>query len=953
MSSTPPTPQEQLAIIKQLEEKLGKTIPKLNKAADEIEYKDVGYTLNENSNINGLSLYKCGIQNEHLRLIGGLSSLSVLYLSSNQISKIEGLEGLNSLSWLILWSNQISQIEGLEKLSSLSKLDLSSNQISKIEGLEGLNSLSKLDLESNQITDTTPIKDLIQKQREGGGPVLEVSSSTTLGDGKVTLGNNPLKTPPMEVVDQGTEAFLRWFEEATLTTRTVKVSLLGNTRVGKSNLVNCLNLQDQTDQEIQKTLKNFQSSNPSTDIIRIVPQNYSYQIKDNNAVKRNATVYFYDFGGQEHFHGTYNLFLGGGQEGGLVVLLATKKSENLPYCGTSAEPEEISLQDNQGRRYNTAQSLLHFPPSYWLAIIRKKFAQTCTTDPDVKSKLLVVQNQTALHPGDLKTVFHKHKYQMDLKKPNRFFDNWKRFRTDLQRLIQEDLEDRKVTPTYQGLLELIDGLEQETSDNQIGLEELYDKFWEEAGSELQKELAEEEARQKSFMDALVLLAMTGRIIFLDLDNIKSSDKERLRYLNQLPNTKVFFNPEQVTLKIAQILDWHRLVQEKKDQHLHTEIGTFCWNDIEHIPEVDDYLEILEKEKIVYTYQNTNQNTVYVAPQYLPHWTELTEGQKRPIENIKNTTREQDIETLFSDLIEPSFMVKLISSFLNNLPNASAYNNGFYYRNDQGFDIVVTKDGQQTPEDKARLTIYFKQGNHSVQELKNTKINTLKEIHAVAEKTKTRLLKNIETGELSLVVYIQKLENNISAEAIAEDIRRNRELAEEEVKIKEKLKKKWWQKISKSIWAIIVFVCMGGAGTAIVTLTNLPETISYNWNKAFANYSLACQQSCEIKHNDPAQNPAVIKIDSNTFKFDGKRIIFDATIENANGYILTKDKIHFAGLSDDQKKVDPMGNDNYTIYLNLNLHQNSDSQKLAIENFEPIELWFDKSLKITQSPFLVI
>ncbi len=76
-----------------------------------------------------------------------------------------------------------------------------------------LTSLSRLDLRSNQITDATPIKDLIQKQREVGGLVLEVSSSTSWEIGKATLGDNPLKTPPMEVVAQGTEAFLRWFEE--------------------------------------------------------------------------------------------------------------------------------------------------------------------------------------------------------------------------------------------------------------------------------------------------------------------------------------------------------------------------------------------------------------------------------------------------------------------------------------------------------------------------------------------------------------------------------------------------------------------------------------------------------------------------------------------------------------------------------------------------------------------
>jgi hypothetical protein len=45
------------------------------------------------------------------------------------------------------------------------------------------------------------------------GPILEVSSSFYGYPDKVTLGDNPLKNPPMEVVAGGTEDFLMWFEE--------------------------------------------------------------------------------------------------------------------------------------------------------------------------------------------------------------------------------------------------------------------------------------------------------------------------------------------------------------------------------------------------------------------------------------------------------------------------------------------------------------------------------------------------------------------------------------------------------------------------------------------------------------------------------------------------------------------------------------------------------------------
>ncbi len=91
----------------------------------------------------------------------------------------------------------------MQNLKRLVDLSLDKNQIKDISALQNLIKLKNPILWSNPIEDATPIKDLIQKQKEKGMKLL---------DTKTIFQNNPLKTPPIEVAEQGTEAFLQWFE---------------------------------------------------------------------------------------------------------------------------------------------------------------------------------------------------------------------------------------------------------------------------------------------------------------------------------------------------------------------------------------------------------------------------------------------------------------------------------------------------------------------------------------------------------------------------------------------------------------------------------------------------------------------------------------------------------------------------------------------------------------------
>jgi Leucine-rich repeat (LRR) protein len=171
----------------------------------------LGLAENKISQIEGLdtmvNLKQLNLDNNQITQIRGLdklTNLQTLGLSVNQITKIEGLDNLTNLQELWLGANQITQIEGLTNLTNLQALNLVYNQITKVQQLDNLTSLWKLSLGENQITDATPLKALLLNQKNAGKKVLNISGS---------MHENPLQTPPVEVIDSGSDTFLEWLEE--------------------------------------------------------------------------------------------------------------------------------------------------------------------------------------------------------------------------------------------------------------------------------------------------------------------------------------------------------------------------------------------------------------------------------------------------------------------------------------------------------------------------------------------------------------------------------------------------------------------------------------------------------------------------------------------------------------------------------------------------------------------
>ena len=80
--------------------------------------------------------------------------MKTLYLESNAIADIEGLESLINLRSLYLGKNMIHEIAGLDTLTQLESLDLSENDIYGVEGLASLPKLKFLSLAGDFATAT-------------------------------------------------------------------------------------------------------------------------------------------------------------------------------------------------------------------------------------------------------------------------------------------------------------------------------------------------------------------------------------------------------------------------------------------------------------------------------------------------------------------------------------------------------------------------------------------------------------------------------------------------------------------------------------------------------------------------------------------------------------------------------------------------------------------------------
>ncbi|MCP4150598.1 MAG: hypothetical protein GY757_22820, partial [bacterium] len=208
----------------------------------------------------------------------------------------------NRVIGLNLADTNLTEVPGeLLELSDLVSLNLGYNKISDIAFLKDLANLTTLYLNDNQIK---------QLPRWVVNWDMEINWDKYSG---IVLKGNPLENPPVEIVKEGKQAVIKYFnslEGEKKALNEIKVLLVGDGGAGKTSLMKRL----------------FKDSFKENE-----PQTHGIAIRDKKIKTAAKTIltHFWDFGGQEIMHATDQFFLS--KRGLYILVLDGRKEEDPEY----------------------------------------------------------------------------------------------------------------------------------------------------------------------------------------------------------------------------------------------------------------------------------------------------------------------------------------------------------------------------------------------------------------------------------------------------------------------------------------------------------------------------------------------------------------------------------------------------------------------------------------------
>ncbi len=226
-----------------------------------------------------------------ISIIQDLINLAEIDIRFNQIERIDIKTKLPKLKHIQLWQNKIDNIDFVKQLPNLEYLDISFNNITHLEPIQYLLKLKSGDFRSNNIINIRPLIHFIK----AGVPIVYSEDRDYY---EINLYNNPLTHPPVEIVKQGNEAILEWFDEYDKLQaqnvqfqplNEVRVIILGWGKVGKTTLRKRL---------LGEAVSETETQTDGIDIEIWRPEGLP-----------DVALRVWDFGGQEIQHSVHNLFL--------------------------------------------------------------------------------------------------------------------------------------------------------------------------------------------------------------------------------------------------------------------------------------------------------------------------------------------------------------------------------------------------------------------------------------------------------------------------------------------------------------------------------------------------------------------------------------------------------------------------------------------------------------------
>ncbi|WP_428232245.1 leucine-rich repeat domain-containing protein [Flavobacterium sp.] len=279
---------------------------------------------------------------KEIKAIGNLIELEELNVSNNKITTVNNLKKVVKLKHIYINNNKINSIINLGNFETLKSLNASNNNLSNISFLKNLKTIEMLDLHSNNLREISDLEDLLMSLKK---IIIDNNPIVTEQNWKLSKYDNHLSTIENYLSKKRNAQNKNYILP-------IKVLLLGNHGAGKSTLLNYL--------IANKKNRKIDSITDSTHIIRI--ENYPKTTRN----KLPEIIYF-DFGGQDYYHGIYKAFL-------------TNDSINILLWN-------VKTDKNQIRTDKTKDILTRdFTKEYWLNQLKYHYGNRFNNYNDINLK---------------------------------------------------------------------------------------------------------------------------------------------------------------------------------------------------------------------------------------------------------------------------------------------------------------------------------------------------------------------------------------------------------------------------------------------------------------------------------------------------------------------------------------------------------------------------------------
>ncbi len=271
-----------------------------------------------------------------------LSSLQWLYCSYTQVADLAPLASLSALTFLAVDQTKVMDLAPLAGLLSLQLIDCCYTGVSDLTPLAGLTALKEFLCGRTNVGDLTPLVGLPKLRRlvcsdcRLASFPLELLNSDTMEE--LTLDGAFAPGVPAEVLSgknclESLRAHYRDLDAGSVEAKDVKLVILGNGRVGKTQICRRLRGED------------YDPTIPSTHGIKV--GSASLPMRDGEDATK---LHIWDFGGQDIYHGTHALFM-----------------------RTNAVFVQVWTPELEDRRTHEHDGMLfrNYPLAYWVDYVRQ------------------------------------------------------------------------------------------------------------------------------------------------------------------------------------------------------------------------------------------------------------------------------------------------------------------------------------------------------------------------------------------------------------------------------------------------------------------------------------------------------------------------------------------------------------------------------------------------------